>query len=404
LVALVENPDQIPAGAQREKALKVARQKVNKTQQQLILLNDPAALGAVATGARDAKTLSDCAIRVRGEAEKLGPTVPRGNLTVFEVPGAPKLNPTQSGRLELADWLAHEQNPLTPRVFVNRVWHHLFGQGLVASVDNFGVTGDTPSHPELLDHLATRFMKAGWSTKKLIRSIVLSRAYQLGSILPSPFGRGVGGEGETFTLHQKLDPANRLIWRHSPRRLSAEEIRDAMLSASGKLDRSRIKGSPAADFKVIEFNDNSPLAKGLEAAAKTSVHRSVYLPLVRGITPRSLEVFDFAEQGMVTGNRDATTVATQALYLLNDNFVRQQAHALAQSLVQAKLDDDARVSLAYQRTLSRLATAKEIERALGYIADYENAARADSVAEPRIAAWASFSQALFASAEFRYVR
>jgi hypothetical protein len=107
---------------------------------------------------------------------------------------------------------------------------------------------------------------------------------------------------------------------------------------------------------------------------------------------------------MVTGSRDATTVATQALYLLNDAFVRQQAQTLAQTLVQAKLDDNARVSLAYQRTLSRPATPKEIERALGYVTDYENAARADSVATPRIAAWASLSQALFASAEFRYVR
>jgi hypothetical protein len=404
LIELTENPEKLPAGPMREKAMKVARNKVNKVQQELVLLSDPASLGPVAMGVRDAKKIADCEVRIRGEAEKLGPTVPRGYLTFFDVPGAPKLNPNQSGRLELAEWLVHEKNPLTPRVYVNRVWHHLFGQGLVPSVDNFGVTGEMPSHPELLDHLAARFMKNGWSTKKLIRTLVLTRAYQLASILPSPSGRGAGGEGETLALYQKLDPANRLVWRHSPRRLSAEEIRDAMLSASGKLDRSRIKGSPAMDFKVIELNNVSPLAKSLETAANTSLHRSVYLPLVRGITPRPLEVFDFAEQGMVTGSRDSTTVATQALYLLNDTFVRQQAQTLAQTLVQAKLDDDARVTLAYQSTLSRPATPKEIERARSYLHDYENAARADSIATPRIAAWASFTQALFASAEFRYVR
>src|SRR5439155_5812004 len=119
-------------------------------------------------------------LRVRGEAEKLGPTIPRGFLSVLNVPGAPNVNAAQSGRLELARWLTSEKNPLTARVMVNRVWQHLFGAGLVASVDNFGVTGESPSHPELLDHLALRFMRDGWSVKKLIRTVVLSRAYQLG--------------------------------------------------------------------------------------------------------------------------------------------------------------------------------------------------------------------------------
>jgi hypothetical protein len=382
LLELSENPDKIPAGPMREKLMTAARQKVNKVQQELVLLSDPASFGPVCMGVREAQTVGDCDIRIRGEAEKLGPTVPRGFLSAFEVPGAPKIDPAHSGRLELARWLTHEKNPLTARVIVNRAWHHLFGAGLVASVDNFGVTGEAPSHPELLDHLATRFMSDGWSIKKLIRALVLTRAYQLA--------------GDAPEANVQLDPANRLVWRHSPRRLSAEEIRDAMLAASGQLDRSRVKGSAAMELKVIELVNTSPLAKQLEDAAKSSKRRSVYLPLVRLITPKSLEVFDFAEQGLVTGSRDATTVAPQALYLLNDPFVRQQAQALAAKVQSA--------DSAYRLTLARPATAKEIERATSYVHDYEAAARDEGVADPRSAAWSSFCQALLASAEFRYLR
>ena len=393
LLELGENLEKYPPGPEREKKLADARKRVNKVQAELIGLNDPAAHGAVAMGTRDAKTVGDTEIRIRGEAEKLGPTVQRGFLTLFEIPNGPKINPQQSGRLELAQWLTHEKNPLTPRVMANRVWQHLFGQGIVASVDNFGVTGEQPANPELLDHLATRLMKDGWSVKKLIRAVVLSRAYQLSS--------------ETVDANGAVDPANRLTWRHNPRRLDAEEIRDAMLSASGKLDRSRPNGSPAMDLKVIELSNTSPLAKKLEEDAKQSVRRSVYLPLVRLITPRALEVFDFAEQGLVVGNRDSTTVATQALYLLNDPFVRQQSQAVAQRALGVKdADEAARLQLAYRLTLCRPASAKEVERAQSYLIDYEAAARDGSKtpANARPAAWASFCQALLASAEFRYIK
>jgi hypothetical protein len=149
----------------------------------------------------------------------------------------------------------------------------------------------------------------------------------------------------------------------------------------------------------------SPTAKGIEEAGAKSTHRSVYLPLLRTLTPRPLEVFDFAEQGLVTGNRDTTTVATQALYLLNDPFVQQQAKALAARLLKhADLGDAGRIQLAYRLSLGRAATPKEVERVQGYLADYESAAREEGDANPRAAAWASFSQAVLASAEFRYVK
>src|SRR5262249_41709074 len=277
---------------------------------------------------------------------KLGPVVPRGFLSVLSVADAPKINPRQSGRLELARWLTSKHNPLTPRVMANRVWHYLFGAGLVRSVDNFGVTGDAPSHPELLDHLATRFIREGWSAKKLVRAVVLSRAYGLG--------------GDAPKANVEADPADRRVGGRAAGRLSAEELRDAALSGAGALDRPRPAGSPAQDFKVTELRNNGPEARKLAEQARASRHRSVYLPLLRGIVPGSLEVFDPAEQGMVTGGRDATTVAPQALYLLNDPFVWRQSLALADGLLARKGSDDAgRIDAAYRLTLGRPATAKE---------------------------------------------
>lgn len=372
----------------------VARQKVVRLEKQLDALRDPLTRRAT-LGARDAKKIGDTAIRIRGEAERLGPVVPRGFLSVLDVPGTTKINPNQSGRLELAQWLTSPNNPLTPRVLVNRVWHHLFGQGIVATVDNFGTTGALPSHPELLDDLAARFVRDGWSVKRLVRTLVLSRAYQLGT--------------ETPTRNMAADPANRLVWRHSPRRLDAEEIRDAMLVAAGTLNRARPLASPVQDLKVQEIGSAGPEAKKLRAFAATSRHRSVYLPLLRGLTPRALEVFDFPEQALVSGARDATTVAPQALYLLNDPFVAQQAKGLAGRVLASPGPAAGRLRRAYRLALGRVPTPHELKRALAYLDSYEADARnvgETAVPEPglRTAAWVSFCQALLASAEFRYVR
>ncbi len=429
-----EGNELAPNGRQKQV---VAREKVAKLQAEVLALNDPALQGPVAFGVRDSKTISDTEIRVRGEAEKLGPVVARGFLGVIPFADSPRVNSNQSGRLELAQWLTSEKNPLTSRVMANRIWQHLFGQGLVLSVDNFGVTGDAPSHPELLDHLAQRFIRDGWSVKKLVRAIVLTRTYQLGS--------------ETRSGNMEIDPANELLWRRNPRRLDAEEIRDATLAAAGTLNLSRPEASLAKDFKVIELRNNGPEAQRLMAGALNNTQRSVYLPLVRNITPTSLDVFDFATQGMVTGSRDTTTVPTQALYLLNDPFVRRQALAFADRLLkQSDRDDAARVDLAYQLAMGRTATSAEIARAKNYLTDYTASAREElpqkvaqparkpakrAVAkssnaqaaaiinpdqiprdeepekeeiieptDPQHAAWVSFCQALLGSAEFRYLR
>jgi cytochrome c553 len=348
-----------------------ARQKVKKLQAQIARVTDPAGYGPVAQGARDAAIVADAAIRIRGEAEKHGAVVPRGFLSVVHFAGQPTIAPGHSGRLELAQWLTSPQNPLVSRVIVNRVWHHLFGSGLVKTVDNFGINGDVPSHLELLDHLANRLIRDGWSLKKLVRSIMLTRAYRLSASAPAE--------------PESIDPDNRLVWRHSPRRLDAEEIRDATLAVAGQLDLSRPVGSPAMQLPVIELANNGPPAQRMAAAAAASRHRSVYLPLLRGLTPNSLAAFDFAEQGMVTGARDTTTVAPQALYLLNDPFVRTESQALAAQLLAAtQLSDAERIDRAYRLVFGRPARGTETARAADYLADYTVAVN-DAQAAPRTA-------------------
>jgi mono/diheme cytochrome c family protein len=370
------------------------RLKYERLRGELAALNDPAARGYAIHGVREAQKIGDTAIRIRGVAERLGPAVPRGFLSAFQVPGAPRVNPKQSGRRELAEWLASPKNPLTARVFVNRAWHHLFGQGIVATVDNFGVTGAAPSHPELLDHLASRFIRDGWSVKKLVRAVVLSRAYQLASDAPA--------------RQRAIDPGNRLVRRHSPRRLDAEELRDALLACAGRLDPRRPAGSATMTLRVVEMRDTGPEARKLHEHADRSTYRSVYLPLLRGLTPHTLEAFDPVEQTLVTGRRDATTVPGQALYLLNSPFVRRQSLALAEALLQPKdATDAARIEQAYRLTLARSPNRREVERAQTFLAEYAAEYRKQDVQQPqaaRSAAWQAFVQALFASAEFRYLK
>jgi hypothetical protein len=407
------------------------RLELDKLQSQLFALTDPAERGLAAHGVRDAEKVGDTELRVRGEAEKVGPLIPRGFLTAVPVANASSINPTQSGRLELANWLANDTNPLTPRVFVNRVWSKLFGRGLVGTVDNFGVTGDPPTHPELLDHLASSTVADGWSLRRLVRRLVLTRAYQLAST--------------STPAHFTRDPENRLQWRHAPRRLTAEEIRDSILAASGQLVPSRPEASPAKKLRMVEMRDNGPEAKSLHEQANASLVRSLFLPQLRGVTPANLAAFDPVEQTLVAGSRETTTVPGQALYLLNAPFVQRQAHALAKRLLEGSRGDHERLEEAYRRVLGRVPSDAELARAEAFLADYsanyrespvlaatlasndttanestnklppENPDEADQSslairdeltrpADGRTAAWLAFTQALFASAEFRYVR
>ncbi len=316
------------------------------------------------------KEVTDSPIHIRGSVHSLGEAVPRGFLQVATIGPAPTVPSNQSGRLQLADWVASRTNPLPARVYANRVWHWLFGQGLMRTTDNFGATGEEPSHPELLDYLATRLMNDGWSTKKLIRYIVLSKTYRLAS-------------ADNAAAHTR-DPENRLLWRMNRKRLEAECIRDAMLLVSGQLDRqaggNTIKPGTTSDYAYREFGNR----------------RSVYLPVFRNALPELFEAFDFADPSLVVGRRNQSTVATQALFLMNDPFVLEQSRAAAKRALADQSKKVERLELAFLRTLGRPPTADEKKIAEQIL----DAARASQNNDED--AWTALYHALFASVDFRY--
>ena len=328
----------------------------------------------------------NCRINIRGEVKDLGPEVPRGYVSVLTVAQSPSITPNQSGRLQLAVWMTNKTNPLTARVMANRVWYHLFGRGIVETVDNFGALSEPPTHPELLDYLAVRFVQQGWSVKQLIREIVLSRTYQLSS--------------EHSEAAYGIDPDNTLVWRMSRRRLDAEAIRDSMLAASGQLDLKRPDGSP-----VQQLNGEVGRQAKTGSLTKSVNYRSAYLPLVRGLVPEFLNVFDVADPELVVGQRDVTTVATQALYMMNNPFVREQAAAMAKGLLaNAQLEDSAKINQAFRLAYGHGANSDELRMAQAFISDYERSLdSALSATDRRQQAWTMLCQSLFASAEFRYV-
>ena len=257
---------------------------------------------------------------IRGEIDKPGEVVPRGLPVFLAGSKQAKIDADESGRLQLANWIASESNPLTARVMVNRIWSWLFGQGLVKSVDNFGTTGDIPSNQMLLDHLAKKFMKQNWSVKKLVREIVLSHAYSQSS-----------QHNEDAFL---ADPENELVWRANRRALEAECLRDGLLAASGSLRPDRPHGS------MISRSGDGAIGgrRGVgvteeEISSANDPHRSVYLPNTRNVLPDSLELFDFADNSMVSGSRATTIVPSQALYWMNNQSVETECRILADELL-----------------------------------------------------------------------
>jgi hypothetical protein len=339
---------------------------------------DPNAALAMATA--DGK-VTDLALRVRGEPDIKGDIVPRAFPVVFKQDSMQKLPENGSGRLELAKWLTSRSHPLTARVMVNRVWAHLLGRGIVETVDNFGASGATPTHPELLDHLATRFMDNGWSVKTLVRSIVLSRTYRLG--------------GQHVPENAVADEGNKLYWRSNLRRLEVEAIRDSLLAAGGILDLTRPIGAPFdASFGGDISKANPKNRKNNVADLISQPIRTVYLPVFRSRLPGMFTVFDFAEPDQVNGQRDVTTVAPQALFMLNNPFVVDvSARAAERILAQNVTDDKARIRYAYAYALSRYPTEAETARALAFL----------EAGQDRQSSWAALTQALYSAAEFRYI-
>tara|TARA_R110002049_G_scaffold285698_3_gene466886 strand:- start:36691 stop:39258 length:2568 start_codon:yes stop_codon:yes gene_type:complete len=348
-----------------------------------------------AFGVREAKKIIDGNVLIRGEKGKTGDPVKRGFLSTIDPVIDPEqairksINAKQSGRLELAAWLTHPRHPLTPRVAVNRVWQHLMGTGIVETVDNFGVSGTKPSHPQLLDFLAHRFVhQQNWSIKSVVREVVMSRTYRLSTSY----------DENSYAA----DSENRLRWRMDRRRLEAEPLRDAMLAVSGRLRFQPLEGSLVMQIGEGEVGrniDTSVLDEPFD-------HRSVYLPIIRGIIPEQLRVFDFPEPSNVQGLRDSNTTPTQSLYLMNSPFVMRASESFADHLLaQTQLKTDAdRVTHAHLRCFARAPDQKQIREAIEFIDDLATRSKANHAApDARRRAWAAYCQSLLASAPFRFI-
>jgi len=366
-----------PQGSQPVKELSPAEQQALKTRiakltAELSALQKQKPVREMVNSAVEKKKPTDMKIHIRGSIDNLGAIAPRGVLQVANYGPAPDMPTNSSGRLELAQWIVDPSNPLTSRVMANRVWHWLFGAGLVRTVDNFGTRGESPSHPELLDHLAIQFVQQGWSVKQLIRSIVLSRTYRLSS-----------ARGE-----QQEDPENRLLAHMNRRRLDAESLRDTMLALGGTLKFEMGGATFPSDLKTdVGFQFQAP-------------RRSVYVPVFRSSFPEILEVFDFANPSLVTGRRDVSTVAPQALFMMNHPFVHTQARFTAERLLKkGSLTAANRIEHAYLQILGRHPTKTEVSLSQQFLKSI-----ADTTEKGQVDAWTQMVQSMFLTIDFRYIR
>ena len=273
---------------------------------------------------REQENPGDWHIHLRGGIRNLGPVVERGFLKVALPEGASsaaEIPNGASGRLQLAEWIASAENPLPARVYANRIWHHLFGRGIVTSNDNFGEMGNRPTHPELLDYMARYLIENNWSTKSLIRKIVLSNAYQMSTIVSA--------------TTEKIDPANKLFSRQNRKRLEAEAIGDAMLLAGEQISFK----NPSLEMKRFSFQK-----------------------LNRNKLTELFEVFDYPNPGLVSGNRNTSSVPTQALYMMNNQFVMKQAELVSEIIEKQEIDDlNGKIILAFLKCLGRLPNEKEMQ-------------------------------------------
>ncbi len=348
----------------------------------------------VAFAVHDSASPGDMRITIRGNAHALGDLVPRGFVRVVSQNRPAPIPSGESGRRQLADWIASGDNPLTARVAVNRIWQRLFGEGIVRSVDYFGRRGETPTHPLLLDALALRFVGDGWSQKRLIRSLVLSRAYAMSSTHDS--------------RSDAVDPNNRLLWRMNRRRLDAESLRDAMLAVAESLTARG--GGPGLPLEYPENTGglkkgdvNPPSFHLARFRPEQEFVRTVYLPIIRSgpqAGPAELRnVFDFTQPGEFAGQRAVTTVPTQALFLMNAKVLKRRALELAR-LVTTVSGDQARLEGLWLRVLNRPITAGERADSAAFLTEVRNFDTGVDPASRELRAWAELCHSLLASNEF----
>jgi hypothetical protein len=332
--------------------------------------------------------VGDLEIFLRGNHLTRGPVVPRRLPTILAGRDQPLLSQRSSGRLELARWLTGPRNPLAARVIVNRVWRWHFGRGIVRSVDNFGRLGELPSHPELLDWLALRFVKDGWSLKALHRRIMISSTYRMSAAWNERAAA--------------LDPEDRLLWRMRGRRMEAEVLRDALLAVSGQLDSSM--GSIL--LAAAPFQDLSAAGVARSPELYRSARRSVYLPVLRGALYDVFQALDFPDPAVPNGDRATTTVAPQALFMMNGEIVNRAAARLAEALLGASaMSDRERLDRACRLLFGRPAAPGESSRWEAFLSRYQEARSLESEAPARRRrlAWQGLCRALLSSNEFIYI-
>jgi hypothetical protein len=348
--------------------------------------------------------IANAHLQVKGDPKKLGDEVARRFPTVFGGQTLPA-DEQGSGRMALAAWIADARNPLTARVMVNRVWQHHFGRGLASTPSDFGRQGQPATHPELLDHLAWRLIDSGWSIKAMHRLVMSSRTYQLGSAElcagPTRIGASQHVElGSRTPDPRELDPNNAFYWRFNRRRLDAEAIRDAMLDISGQLDRTTGGAHPFPDPRKWDFTQHKPF----KAVYETN-RRSVYLMTQRIQRHPYLAIFDGPDTNSSTAQRVTSTSPLQALYLMNDAFVHEQARHFAERVIGEQPTDPARIERAYALAFGRLPSSGELVQGELFMTRVRESLLAAGVGSDQVArqAWESFARVLLRTSEFVYV-
>jgi len=360
-----------------------AKVDVQNLRDQLAAIQKTRPAGEEAMAVEESK-VENLKVHLRGNHLTLGEEVPRRFPRIMAGDAKSPIGGDRSGRLEFAEWLSRPEHPLTARVMANRIWAGHFGVGLVRSPDNFGKLGERPTHPELLDWLTAEFVQSKWSIKQMHRLIVTSTAYRMSS--------------ESDSAVAEKDPENTLYSHFNRRRLGAEEVRDGMLAISGLLDRTMGGTMLKANPRQYVNGTGGKRYDGFD-----SPRRSVYLPIIRSGVYDVLQTLDFPDPSVPNGQRNTSTIPTQALLLLNSSLADKTSEALASSVLSSG-DDASRVDEAYRRTLGRAPTTIEIEKVLTYLKKSEATADPKVGADQRrLLAWRGLCRVLLASNEFIFV-
>jgi hypothetical protein len=352
-------------------------------------LANPPAIPPRAMSPMEVDEPADEAVRVMGQCDDLGKVVPRGFLSVLEDESVPSIAAGQSGRLELAEWLTGRDSPathVTARVLANRIWQRLMGRGLVRTVDNFGRTGESPTHPELLDYLASELIESEWSIKSLVRQIATSRTFALSS--------------QHDERNFDRDPDNTFLWRANRLRLEPEAIRDAMLAAAGRLENSQYRST-------VDYLGDQATAVGANKVRRRTDFpcRSVYLPVIRNDLPEIFEAFDFANPHATTGDRPKTMVPSQGLYMMNDQMVMDAAEATAKRILDAcpTSDSMAQIELMFLTIVHEKPTQAERAAVAEFMQTTAASVAPDQSHEAELKALTLACHALFASSRFQII-